>query len=122
MNDEHLTSDAVRPLNSREIAKIISGTLGGFLGWCDSQQVMDALEHLASRKDEYKEFFFDLSVMAQSVAAYQASSSKELGQQETAIGMSQDKVLQFILITLSACVRDLGPKGLCDLIDRKSVV
>lgn len=107
MDDDHLTNEAARPLNSREIAKIMSATLGGFVAWCDPQQVMDALEHLASRKDEYKKYFFDLSIMA---------NAAEKGEGLRAIGLSQEKVLQFILITLASCVRDTGPKGMCDLI------
>ena len=107
MNDDHLNDEAARPLHSREIAKILSATLGGFVAWCDPQQVMDALEHLASRKDEYRKYFFDLSMMANAV---------EKGDGLKSIGLSNLKVLEFILITLSACVRDLGPKGMCDLV------
>lgn len=105
---EHaMLADTARALNSREIAKIISATLGGFVSWCDPREVMEALDHLADKKEKYKTYFYDLSMMA---------NAAEKGDRLRAIGLSHTKVLQFLLITMASCVRDIGPKGMCDLV------
>lgn len=50
----------VRPLTSKEIAKIVSSVLGSCLAWCDVEEVVGALDHLVEFHDEY---VFELRVM-----------------------------------------------------------
>lgn len=52
-----LNKEQARVLTSREIAKIISGVLTGFIDWCGSDPVCDFLDHLAEHKEEYKDHF-----------------------------------------------------------------
>lgn len=52
-----LDKEPARPLTSREIAKIISGILTGFVEWCDTDAVCDVLDYLAEHKEAYKSQF-----------------------------------------------------------------
>lgn len=42
-----------RPLTSREIAKIVSGLLGGLAGWCDPDDIAAAIEHFHENRELY---------------------------------------------------------------------
>lgn len=54
----HLHPSPVRPLTSREMARVISGLVGCWLGpngakpWCDHQEVRTALRWLGENRDE----------------------------------------------------------------------
>lgn len=52
-----ITKEPARVLTSRELAKIISGILTGFIDWCGSDPVCDFLDHVAEHKEEYKTNF-----------------------------------------------------------------
>lgn len=54
-----LDKNEARPLTSREIAKIVSAILGGFVSWCGSEVVISALGHFVDYYDDYvSEFRF----------------------------------------------------------------
>lgn len=42
-----------RSLTSREITKIVAGTLGSLLTWCDVEEVIGAMDHFAERRVDY---------------------------------------------------------------------
>lgn len=57
MTTKHLSPEPARALTSREIAKVISGNLGSFLGWCDPDDIRTAVEHIAANIDNYYSFW-----------------------------------------------------------------
>lgn len=48
-----LSTEPARPLTSREIAKIISGTLGGLAAWCSPDELLAAIDHLHEHRAYY---------------------------------------------------------------------
>lgn len=54
MTEKNLTEESARPLNSREIAKIISAVLGGFVSWCDPEEIMAAIDHIHANREGYR--------------------------------------------------------------------
>lgn len=48
-----LNKQPARPLTSREIAKIVSGIMTGFIEWCDSEEVIKALDHFIEHRNKY---------------------------------------------------------------------
>lgn len=48
-----LDPNAARPLTSREIAKAISGLLGGLSSFCHPRAIADALDHFNNHRDAY---------------------------------------------------------------------
>jgi hypothetical protein len=52
-----LDSRPARPLTSREIAKVLATVCGGLAGWCDPDDIVDALEHFHQNAEQYREMF-----------------------------------------------------------------
>lgn len=48
-----LDPNAARPLTSREIAKAISGLLGGLSSFCHPRAIADALDHFNEHRETY---------------------------------------------------------------------
>ena len=48
-----LSRDPARPLTSREIAKAVSGLLGGLAAWCDPEEIDRAMEHFQQNRALY---------------------------------------------------------------------
>jgi hypothetical protein len=109
MNQEPtLTRLEARPLSSREMSKVISSLLGGFASWCDPEEVLNVLSHLEKNSADYR-------AMIKSMGLISMAAQKERPPDE-ASGLSELKVLQFILISLCSMVRDIGPQGITDLV------
>lgn len=52
-----LTRQPARPLTSREIARIISGLVGGLAQWCSPTEITAALDHLHQHRATYLEMW-----------------------------------------------------------------
>lgn len=52
-----LNSDTARPLTSREIAKILAGTLDSLATWCRPTDLVDAIEHLWEHLPKYEQLW-----------------------------------------------------------------
>lgn len=50
-----LSPQPARPLTSREIARILSGLLGGLAAWCSPTEIVAALDHLHENRAYYLE-------------------------------------------------------------------
>jgi hypothetical protein len=53
----NLDPNPARPLTSREIAKVVGAVLGGFVSWCGSAPVIEALAHIVEHQQGYIEEF-----------------------------------------------------------------
>lgn len=52
-----LHPDPARKLTSREITKIVAGVYGSFAGWCDVEDLMEAIKHFHKHRDSYRDMF-----------------------------------------------------------------
>ena len=52
-----LNPNPVRPLTSREIVRVVNSVLGGFVGWCGVDVVMEVMDHLAENRKMYRKLF-----------------------------------------------------------------